>query len=184
LFICLYDDIISQYTHCKSNTIIKLNFVCQKRYQLADLPSPRSALDVVSIEDAADLAERLLGVHRGQAKLVSRDRDRHQPEYGCKPPPNAELPAGQPCGAVTDDDDVEDTEWENVLDPFGLALIMPTSIDNNDDGGGAWAAFRLFGVPSDASAGPNDDEDMEWEDEETDFEDAEEDPLGDWDSDF
>lgn len=143
------------------------------RYQLADLPSPRSALDVVTLEDAADLAERLLGVHRGQARLLNQNRDRHQPEYGCKPPPNTELPAGHRHVATDDDDD--EADWDNVLDPFGLSLIMPASIDNNDDGVGVWARFRLFG---DEDAGASNGEDMEWSDEdEIDWEDEESDYM-------
>jgi hypothetical protein len=130
-------------------------------------------LDVVTIEDAADLAKRLLGVHRGQARLVNRDRDRHQPEFGCKLPPNAELPAGQAQVAMEDEDD-EEGDWDNVLDPFGLALIMPAGIDTtDDDGGGVWARFRLFG---DDDAGTIDNEEMEWTDEdEIDWEDDESD---------
>lgn len=152
------------------------------RHQLADLPTPRSALDVVTIEDAADLSVRLLGVHRGQARLVSLDRNRHQPEFGCKAPPNAELPAGQPQAAIEDDDDDED--WDNVIDPFGLALIMPVGIDTtNDDGGGVWATFRLFG-DDDAGTIENeqmdewtDEDEVDWEDDDSDYLDAED---GNW----
>lgn len=159
------------------------------RYQLADLPSPRSALDVVSIEDAADLAERLLGVDRAKAKLLSGERDRHRPEYGCTPPPSAELPAGQRQDE-NDEDDENEADWENVLDPFGLALIMPTN--NDDDGGGMWGRLRLFGVLSDdedALPGNEEemssvsDDDMDWDDD-FDYEDAEDENQGDADPDF
>ncbi|XP_059485629.1 kelch-like protein 10 [Neocloeon triangulifer] len=149
-----------------------------KWYSLAPLPSPRSALNVVSIEDSFEMALRLMGPNRDLPKLICRDRDAHRPEYGSRLAPHAELPAGQPPSYSELSDEL-DSDWQEVADPFGLALILPA-----DDEGGVWGPLRFFvDQVQDVEMMDIDGEDQEWEDGaddgEDEFEDDDDEDQGD-----